>query len=155
MPGRKGHLTAKESTFARNMAATGDRLYSARIAGYSAPHQAASQNMRNPDVSEEIRRRARARLQTEGAEVGVRVLIELAEDVAQKGSVRGTAAKALVQLSGISSAATLSEADLAELPADKIRALLHEAERALAARKAELMTIDHVASEPAEAGIFD
>ena len=88
----------------------------------------------NPGRSDDIRRRARERLVTEGAEVGVRVLIELAEDKSQKGSTRGAAAKALVQLSGVSSAATLSEADLAELPADKIRALLSEAQRALDAR---------------------
>lgn len=148
MAGAKGHLTAKERVFSRNMAATGDRLYSARIAGYSAPHQSAAQNLKNPDVTEDIRRRARHRLMTEGAEVGVRVLIELAEDVKQKGSTRGAAAKSLVQLSGISTAAALSEEDLAELPADKIRALLAEAQRALAARMAAAKTIDH---EPVEA----
>jgi hypothetical protein len=139
----KGHLTAKERVFSRNMAATGDRLYSARIAGYSAPHQSAAQNLKNPDVAEDIRRQARHRLQTEGAQIGVAVLIELASDRLQKGSTRGAAAKSLVQLSGISNASTLSEADLAELPADKIRALLAEAQRALEARMTKLKTIDH------------
>lgn len=71
---------------------------------------------------------------TKGAEVGVRVLLELAEDQKQKGSTRGAAAKSLVQLSGISSAQALSEGDLADMPADKIRALLGEAQRALEAR---------------------
>ncbi len=144
----KGHLTAKERVFAVNMAATGDRLYSARIAGYSAPHQSAAQNLKNPDVAEDIRRRARHRLQTEGAQVGVAVLLELALDAKQKGSTRGAAAKSLVQLSGIAGPAALSEGDLADMPADRIRALLAEAERALAARMNALKTIDH---EPAEA----
>lgn len=95
------------------------------------------------DVAEDVRRRARHRLMTEGAEVGVRVLLELAQDVLQKGSTRGAAAKSLVQLSGIHTAATLSPEDLAELPADQIRALLGEAQRALEARMNHLKTIDH------------
>lgn len=155
MAGAKGHLTVKERVFSANMAATGDRLYSARIAGYSSPHQSAAQNLKNPDVAEDIRRRARNRLQTEGAMIGVAVLIELAEDVLQKGSVRGTAAKALVQLSGISSAASLSEADLADLPADKIRALLAEAERALAARMDALKVVEHVPIAQPAPNLFD
>jgi hypothetical protein len=144
---KKGHLTPMERTFSDYMARTGDRVYSAVKAGYSSPQQAASQNMQNADVQNDIRRRARNLLQNEGAMIGVVVLAELATDTLQKGSTRGAAAKALVQLSGVSSAATLSEADLAELPADKIRALLAEAQRALEARMANLKTIDH---EPAE-----
>ena len=92
--------------------------------------------------NEDTRRRARERLMTEGAEVGVRVLIELAEDKNQKGSTRGAAAKALVHSSG-STVPTLSQEDLADLPPDQIRALLAEAQRALDARLANLKTIEH------------
>lgn len=137
-----------QRVFSGHMAATGDRVYSATKAGYADPATAASRLMAIPDVAEEARRKARHRLMTEGAEVGVRVLIELACDEKQKGSTRGAAAKSLVQLSGISSAATLSEADLAELPADKIRALLAEAQRALDERMAKLKTIDHEPESP-------
>jgi hypothetical protein len=136
-----------QRVFSAKMAATGDHAYAAEKAGYAVPVNAGAGLMRNPDVAEDVRRRARQRLMTEGAEVGVRVLLELANDVKQKGSTRGAAAKSLVQLSGISNAQSLSEADLAELPADKIRALLAEAQRALEARMAKLKTIDH---EPAE-----
>ena len=103
--------------------------------------------MNNVEGAEDIRRRARERLQTEGAEVGVRVLIELAEDKNQKGSTRGAAAKALVQSSG-STMPMLSQEDLAEMPAEQIRVLLAEAERALAARMAELKTIEHAPASP-------
>jgi hypothetical protein len=151
MPGRRGHLTAMERGFSTKMASTGDPAYSAEKAGYAFPAAAASKLIRNPDVAEDIRRRARHRLQTEGAEVGVRVLIELAEDQFQKGSTRGAAAKSLVQLSGIHTAATLSPEDLADLPADQIRALLGEAQRALEARMQHLKTIDHEPAEPAAA----
>ncbi|MFZ2160458.1 MAG: hypothetical protein WAV72_30660 [Bradyrhizobium sp.] len=96
---------------------------------------------------DDIRRRARERLQTEGAEVGVRVLIELAEDKSQKGSTRGAAAKALVQSSG-STLPMLSQEDLADMPAEQIRALLGEAQRALEARLNKLKTIEHTPRVP-------
>jgi hypothetical protein len=105
--------------------------------------------------AEDIRRRARQRLHTEGFEVGVRVLIELAEDTKQKGSTRGAAAKSLVQ-SG-STMQLLSQEDLAEMSAEQIRALLAESKRALAARMAELKTIDHAPTERKNSpgGVFD
>ena len=153
---RRVPLAPMQREFTSHMAATGDRVYSAEKAGYSDPATAASRLMAIPDVAEDMRRKARHTLMTKGAEVGVRVLIELAEDVKQKGSTRGAAAKSLVQLSGISSAAALSEADLAELPADKIRALLAEAQRALEARMANLKTIDHEPqSAQAAPNLFD
>lgn len=136
-----------QRVFSRQMAATGDHAYAAEKAGYAVPVNAGAALVRNPDVAEDVRRRARHRLMTEGAEVGVRVLLELAQDVLQKGSTRGAAAKSLVQLSGISTAQQLSPEDLADLPADQIRALLGEAQRALEARMNKLKTIDH---EPAE-----
>lgn len=101
----------------------------------------------DPHGVEDMRRRARHRLMTEGAQVGVAVLIELATDKAQKGSTRAAAAKALVVQSG-SSAPLLSQEDLADMPPDQIRALLGEAQRALDARLAKLKTIEHVSTVP-------
>lgn len=143
MGARAGHLTAMERTFSTYMARTGDKIYAATVAQYAQPRQAASQNLKNPDVVDDMRRRARSLLQNEGAQIGVAVLIELACDDKQKGSTRGAAAKSLVQLSGISTAQALSPEDLAELPADQIRALLAEAQRALEARMTKLKTIEH------------
>lgn len=148
---RKGQLTAMQRSFSAKMDRSGDPTYSAEKAGYASPSIAGNKLLHNPDVAEDIRRRARHRLQTEGADVGVRVLIELAEDPLQKGSTRGAAAKSLVQLSGIHTAATLSPEDLADLPADQIRALLGEAQRALEARMNHLKTIDHEPAEPSQA----
>jgi hypothetical protein len=139
-----------ERGFSAKMASSGDPTYSADKAGYAFPVQAGSKLLRNPDVAEDVRRRARQRLMTEGAQVGVSVLIELATDKLQKGSTRGAAAKSLVQLSGIQNASSLSPEDLAELPADQIRALLGEAQRALQARMDKLKTIDHEPAERAE-----
>lgn len=91
---------------------------------------------------DDVRRRARHRLQTEGVEVGVETLIELAQDKKQKGSTRGAAAKALVH-SGGATGQMLTQEDLAEMPAEQIRAMLVEAQRALTARLETLKTIDH------------
>lgn len=149
MPGkRKGTLTPMQRAFSERYAATGDATYAAEKAGYAQPVVLGGRLARQEDVAEDARRRARHTLMTKGAEVGVRVLIELAEDMKQKGSTRGAAAKSLVQLSGISTAQALSPEDLAELPADQIRALLAEAQRALEARMTKLKTIEH---EPARA----
>jgi hypothetical protein len=96
---------------------------------------------------DDIRRRARERLHTEGYEVGVRVLIELADDKRQKGSTRGAAAKSLVQSN--STVQLVSEEDLTEMSADQIRVLLAETERALEARMNHLKTIEHAPAERA------
>lgn len=145
---RKGQLTPMQRAFSAKMAATGDAAYAAEKAGYAVPVNAGNKLLHIPDVAEDVRRRARHRLMTEGAEVGVRVLLELACDVKQKGSTRGAAAKSLVQLSGISSARELSEADLADMPPDQIRTLLAEAQRALDARIAASKTIEHEPESP-------
>lgn len=137
-----------QRAFSAKMAATGDPAYSAEKAGYAVPHVAGTKLMRVADVADDVRRRARHRMMTEGPEICVNVLFEVALDVKQKGSTRVVAAKAIGQMSGLASPQTLSEEDLAEMPADKIRALLSEAQRALSARAAELKTIDH---EPAKA----
>lgn len=145
---RKGFLTPKQRAFSANLAVTGDPTYSAAKAGYGSPNVMGPRLALQQDVADDARRRARQLLMTRGAEVGVRVLLELAEDKLQKGSTRGAAAKSLVQLSGISTAQALSPEDLADLPADQIRALLAEAKRALDARMAAAKTIEH---EPATA----
>lgn len=137
-----------QRVFSRHMAATGDHAYAAEKAGYAQPGTNGAKLSHLPDVAEDVRRRARHRLMTEGAEVGVRVLVELACDEKQKGSTRGAAAKSLVQLSGISSARELSEADLADMPPDQIRTLLAEAQRALDARIAASKTIEHDPESP-------
>ena len=103
---------------------------------------------------DDVRRRARERLMTEGAEVGVATLIELAQDRLQKGSTRGAAAKALVQSSG-STAPMLSQEDLADLPPDQIRVLLAEAQRALAAHEAKMKTIEHTPTAPEAPARFE
>lgn len=136
-----------QRAFAGHMARTNDATYSAARAGYSQPASDGSQLMKIERVAEECRRRARNRLMTEGAEVGVSVLIELASDTKQKGSTRGAAAKALVQLSGVAGAQDLTEKDLSDMTPDELRSVLAAARAKLEERINQARTIEH---EPAE-----
>lgn len=101
MPDTKGRLTPQERVFAKHFASTGDGRYSAEKAGYGSPAQRASANLGKPAVLDEIRRNARKRLETEGAEVGVSVLVEIALDSRQPGGTRVRAATELVKHSGV------------------------------------------------------
>lgn len=123
-----------QRAFSGHMAATGDSAYAATKAGYNSPAIMGSRLALQGDVAEDVRRRVRHKLQTEGAQLGADVLMEIAADKLQKGSTRVNAAWRLVTLSGVVGPQALSEGDLADMPADQIRALLAEAQRALEAR---------------------
>jgi phage terminase small subunit len=60
LPDIKGRFTAQERTFSEAYAATGDRGYSARVAGLAQPNTAASKMLAKPAIQAEI-----ARIQTE------------------------------------------------------------------------------------------
>lgn len=47
-----------EREFSAKMASSGDPVYAAEKAGYSHPHQAASKNLANPTIADDIRKRA-------------------------------------------------------------------------------------------------
>lgn len=157
MPAAKGRLTDREREFARVMALTGDKALAAAKAGYSSPRQAAHYNSQNPDVQNEIRRVARHTLQTKGAETGVRVLIEIAEDAKQPGGTRVRAATELVKHSGVGAAEDLTDKDLADMSPAEVQTLLDKARRELALRLEGAKVIDAkpIEEEPETAGIFD
>lgn len=98
---RQGAFTPMERVFIREMAATQDRKYAAREAGYKSPEITGHKLMAKPHIAESVREKARYRLRNEGAEIGVRVLIEIATDAKQPAGARTTAATNLTKLSGI------------------------------------------------------
>ena len=102
MPDKVGRFTVQEQRFAEWYARTGDATYSAAKAGYASPQPRGSANLQKPAVMDLVRQ-VRERLRTKGAEVGVRVLIELAEgkDNPVPAGVRRAAASDLVKHSGI------------------------------------------------------
>ncbi|WP_158266651.1 terminase small subunit [Alsobacter soli] len=139
MPDPKGRLTAQERTFAKHYAATGDGAYSARMAGYGSPAQRASANLQKPGVLAEVRLQARKRLESEGAEVGVQTLIEIATDRQQPGGTRVRAAAELVKQSGIGRADDGRPKEPHEMTASELQQAIEHLER-LAGDRAKIIS---------------
>jgi len=102
MPDKKGRLTRQEGIFVDRFAATGDATYSADQAGYAFPTVVGSSKRADPAIMSAVRAKAREMLMTKGADVGVKVLIEVAEDVKQPAGARVQAADKLIRHSGLS-----------------------------------------------------
>lgn len=131
MTNSKARLSPMQRTFARHMADTGDATYAASKAGYAQPMTRGSENKSDPDIAGEVRRLARDKLRTEGAEVGVRVLIEIASDAKQPAGARVQAADKLVRHSGISAEGS-DGLEPHEMTADQIARAIDELTRAAA-----------------------
>ncbi len=120
-----------QRTFVRHMADTGDAVYAAAKAGYAHPATRGGENAKDPEIASEVRRLARDKLRTEGAEVGVRVLIEIASDVKQPAGARVQAADKLVRHSGISAEGS-DGLEPHEMTAEQIARAIEELTRAAA-----------------------
>lgn len=129
----KVRLTPMQRTFSRHMADTGDATYAAAKAGYAHPSVRGAENKSDPTVAAEVRRLARDRLRTEGAEVGVRVLIEIASDVKQPAGARVQAADKLVRHAGLSAEGS-DGIEPHEMTAEQIARAIGELERAASAQ---------------------
>ena len=157
MPDNKGRLTHQETEFVAAMVRSADPIYSATVAGYAQPASAASKALRRPDIASAITSAVRARVQTEGAAVAAKTLIEVATDATAPKAPRVAAAKALadmVHLGGIEGAGLdkpLSEMSRAELVEARQRAVAYLAE--LDAPVIEAVALP--APEPVEGGLFD
>lgn len=152
MTTRKGPLSPMQKTFAQHYAATGDATYAATKAGYRTPAVRGSENKSDPAVAAEVRRIARETLRTDGAEVGVRVLIEIASDAKQPAGARVQAADKLVRHSGLSAEGAdgrepheMSGADLAKAIDELTR---------IAADRAKPVDAQRLEPTP-ETGLFD
>ncbi|MCE4226752.1 hypothetical protein HCU64_23710 [Methylobacterium sp. C25] len=99
MPLKSGRLTSQESAFVGHMVRINDPTAAAQLAGYRQPSNRGGDLMRRPAVVAEVQARVTHRLRTEGYEVGVGTLIEIAGDKAAPKAPRVMAAKALVELS--------------------------------------------------------
>lgn len=157
MPRKGGRLTPRERLFVQHMARTDDPVYSATKAGYSAAQRMATHNANSPAIQSEIAA-ARNRLRTEGATIGVGVLIELAGDKKAPPGVRRAAANDLVKHSGIGAAEGEADKPLDELTGAELDALARRlAERRdvilrAASDKAKPVTV--IEQDPAESGVF-
>lgn len=150
MPLKSGRLTPQERTFVDHMARFNDRTEAARLAGYRQPSSRGGDLMRRPAVVAEVQERVTHRLRTEGYEVGVGTLIEIASDSAAPKAPRVMAAKALVELSGGLEQGGQAK-DLHEMSRAELQQAAEDAKRYLAELEAPMIEGEVVS----EGGVFD
>lgn len=120
MPLKNGRLTPQERSFADAYALTNNAEFAAHKAGYKSSSALAKAS---DDALQARIHAARQRLRTEGAEIGVGVLIELAQDKATPSGVRRAAASDLVKLSGVGASEGEAEKPLSEMSAAELATL--------------------------------
>ena len=101
MPLKPGALTLQETQFVHAMTRINNPTDAARLAGYTQPSSRGGDLMRRPEVVARVQAEVTARLKTEGAQIGVGTLIEIAGDKNYPAGARVMAARELVKLSGV------------------------------------------------------
>ncbi|TXN10705.1 hypothetical protein FV219_06065 [Methylobacterium sp. WL122] len=127
-----------------------DPTAAARSAGYAQPTSRGGELMRRQDVVARVQAAVAHRLKTEGAEVGVGTLIEIAKDVRHPAASRVMAAKALVQLSGVGVGENEDDRPLSSLSRSELSARANQAREILAELDAPV--IEH---DPPAGSVFD
>jgi hypothetical protein len=116
---REGALTPKEQVFVQHYATSGDATYAAEKAGYASRDSAAHLVPAKPRIATAVEA-IRERLRTEGAEIGVKTLIDLARDDKIPPGIRRAAASDLVKYSGVSGLDESTRKDLADMTLEEI-----------------------------------
>lgn len=140
MPDKKGRFTPQERIFSNALAASGDKEYAAKVAGYRNPSVAACKLTSRPAVQAEVARIQTERLFREGLPVAVDALIAIARDGRNDGA-RVQASKALLDYT-IGRDGAGGERDLSSMSAGDIA-------RELAEGRMRLAALEHVAAERA------
>jgi phage terminase small subunit len=135
MPDKKGRLTPQEAAFAKHMADSGDVVHAAARAGYATAAR--------PEIAQLVRERAIERLRTEGLEVGVRVLIQLATDEKTPANTRRAASSDLIRFAG-------GNVDADGKPRDPSEMTAAEIQQRLARARAEAAALEVAASDKAK-----
>jgi phage terminase small subunit len=153
MPRHNGRLTDQEKHFASGVAATGNPVYAAAIAGYRHPGPRASHNLTKPAVQEEIRKQQLARLHNDVLPMAINVL-RAALDLDHAGvpwGSRVTAAK-IVTDRVFNDAQTGANKDMADMTADELKERMAQ----LQGRLAEMAKpIVDASAEPVDEGAFE
>ncbi|KQT46606.1 hypothetical protein ASG52_12870 [Methylobacterium sp. Leaf456] len=153
MPLKSGALTRQETQFVHAMTRINNPTEAARLAGYTQPSSRGGDLMRRPEVVARVQAEVQHILRTRGAEVGVRVLIEIAEGEKFTGPARAMAARELVKLSGVGSKTDDDSRPLHMLSAAELHAKALKAQAWL--DELERNTIEHEpAPSPTEGGGF-
>lgn len=139
---RNGLATAKEKKFAKAYALGGNEVAAAMAAGYKQPQVSGYALRDRPIVREMTRQALEEFVRTQAGQIGVAVLVELAEDEKVPASTRRAAAKDLTEISGVSKNVSGSK-DLSEMTGEELQA-------AIASAKARAIAAEHLAAERAQ-----
>jgi hypothetical protein len=151
MPLKSGAFTRQERAFVHHMTRSNDPTLAAQAAGYVQPASRGGLLMRRQDVVASVQAAVAHRLKTEGAEIGVGTLIDIAQDKKHPAASRVMAAKALVQLSGVGTTDASEEKALHTMSRAELVVRAEQARRVLAELDAPI--IEH--EEVPAGGVFD
>ena len=96
LPNKAGRKTEQERVFVEAMAATGDRSYSARVAGYAQPGRDAGRALARPAIQAEIARIQTEKLFTEALPAAVQCLVSIIRNDKAPSGARVQAAKVVL-----------------------------------------------------------
>lgn len=148
MPTKSGRLAQQEQVFIEKMAATGDKVYSAKAAGYAQPSRDAGRTLARPAVQAEIARLQVERLFTEALPAAVTCLIDLIKNDKAPAGARVQAAKVVMDRT-IGSSDAQGNKEAHEMTGEELARAIDELTR-VAADRAKVVSIE----APVELDIF-
>ena len=141
-------FTDQQAKFVEQLTIGNTPTESARIAGYTYPAQNAHRLLQIPKIQREIRARATAILDVEGAMVGVGTLLSIAKNEKAPAAARVKAASSLLDRAGIgkkdTSKQVLSDMPIGEMNLEQLDAFISGGVAELARREAQKTSIDAV-----------
>lgn len=147
MPDKTGRFTPQERVFVRQMASTGDPVYSAQKAGYSSPAQRASQALARPAVQAEITKLQLERLYSKVLPLAVEQHEKLLRDPATPAGAKVQAIKlAYDRTLGADSEAAHKEPH--EMTAAELDAAIQRLRQAAAERAKPVIDVEPAPAEP-------
>lgn len=156
MPSRSGRLGPKEVAYAKYMAATGDKHYSAAKAGYADPVVGAHRNEKRPAVHAEIARIQTDRLFNDLLPAAVNCLQEIITSPKAPAGARVQAAK-LVMDRTLGGDDARNGKEPHEMTGEELANAINQLERIAAerARPVDAIEVEPVANDSQEGGIFE
>lgn len=160
MPNKAGRFTPMEQRFVERYAATGDAVYAAEKAGYGTPSARAVQNLNNPGLMREARRRMENGLANRLQPLATERHAMILEDPNAPAGAVVLAIKLVYDRLAASEGAD-EEKDLSEMTGEELAAEGRKARTLLAEIEARKKTIEHEPESPSiaqaapNAGVFD
>ena len=142
MPLKSGKLTPQERAFVGHMSRTNDATYAAEKAGYAHPVHAGSNIMRRDVVKNEVLKRQRERIETEGVTMAVDFTLMAIQEERFPPGVRLNAAKLMLD-HAFRDATASDDKQAHEMSPDELA-------KAIADAKLRAAALEHVAADRAK-----